>query len=57
MLGTRQSGDMGFAIGNIYSDASILKMAADTSSILIEKIKNLCLRKFRYKGQNPEYRF
>ena len=43
MLGTRQSGDMGFAIGNIYSDASILKMAADTSSILIEKDKELML--------------
>lgn len=36
MLGTRQSGDMGFTIGDIYADAAVLKMAADTSEKLLE---------------------
>ena len=36
-LGTRQSGDMGFSIGDIYADAAILKLAADISDKLIEE--------------------
>lgn len=36
-LGTRQSGDMGFTIGDIYADAAILKLAADMSDKLIEE--------------------
>lgn len=35
ILGTRQSGDMGFVIGDIYADATILKMAADISNKLL----------------------
>jgi ATP-dependent DNA helicase RecG len=35
MLGVRQSGDMGFAIADIYADASVLKLASDMSSELL----------------------
>ena len=37
MLGIRQSGDMGFVLGNIYSDASVLKQASEAAKKLMEE--------------------
>lgn len=34
MFGIRQSGDLDFRIGNIYTDASILKLAAQAAKSL-----------------------
>ncbi|MBD5157590.1 MAG: ATP-dependent DNA helicase RecG [Butyrivibrio sp.] len=42
MLGSRQSGDFGFALGNIYADADVLKLAADTARLLLEADGELC---------------
>lgn len=36
MLGARQSGDFGFALADIYADAEVLKLAADTARALLE---------------------
>lgn len=36
ILGVRQSGDMGFEVGNIYADAGVLKLAADISADILE---------------------
>lgn len=42
MLGARQSGDFGFALGNIYADADVLKLAADTARALLDADAGLC---------------
>ena len=36
MLGVRQSGDFGFDIGDVYADATTLKLASDTAAKLLE---------------------
>lgn len=41
MLGARQSGDFGFALADIYSDAEVLKLAADTARSLLEEAPEL----------------
>ncbi len=41
MLGTRQSGDFDFALGDIYTDAATLKLASDTASWLLDKDRTL----------------
>ena len=45
MLGVRQSGDFGFMIADIYTDAATLKLAADEADKVME-----CFR-----GSDPEY--
>ncbi|MCM1307678.1 MAG: ATP-dependent DNA helicase RecG [Butyrivibrio sp.] len=42
MLGARQSGDFGFALGNIYADSEVLKLAADEARRLLEADGELC---------------
>lgn len=37
MLGARQSGDFGFALADVYTDADTLKLAADTARRLLEE--------------------
>lgn len=48
ILGCRQSGEMGFKIGNIYADAKILKIASDVSNNIFED--DPTLEKEKYKG-------
>ena len=45
MLGVRQSGDFGFAIADIYTDAATLKLAADEADKVME----------RFISSAPEY--
>lgn len=45
MLGVRQSGDFGFMIADIYTDAATLKLAADEADKVME----------RFRGSDPEY--
>ena len=45
MLGVRQSGDFGFAIADIYTDAATLKLAADEADKVME----------RFISSDPEY--
>ncbi|MDD6233915.1 MAG: ATP-dependent DNA helicase RecG [Lachnospiraceae bacterium] len=45
MLGVRQSGDFGFMIADIYTDAATLKLAADEADKVME----------RFRSDDPEY--
>ena len=61
MLGVRQSGDFGFALGDIYADASTLKAAADTARIVLdddpelEKAENAPIREKLTEYMNPGF--
>ncbi len=44
MLGTRQSGDFDFALGDIYTDATTLKLAADTAADILDKDPQLSMK-------------
>ncbi len=46
LFGVRQSGDFAFALGDIYTDAEILKLAADTADKLSETEKLTLLQHF-----------
>lgn len=46
LFGVRQSGDFAFELGDIYTDAEILKLAADTADKLSEAEKNALIQHF-----------
>ena len=43
MLGTRQSGDFDFQLGDIFADAGILKLSADAAARILSKDPGLSL--------------
>lgn len=50
-FGVRQSGELDFGIGDIYTDAAVLKAAADAAGLVLQEDPKLSAKENRYLAQ------